>query len=363
MRAIWVTRFDYRTPADIQRIMENCDNLGMTAVFFQVRGNGTAFYRSQLEPWADELGGRDPGFDPLAVAVVEAHARGLQLHAWVNVMPGWQGPDPPRNSLQLYHARPEWFWYDQRGARQPLVQVNEGRREGWYVSVNPCLPDVRQYLVSVFQEIVQGYDVDGLHMDYIRFPNETAARGVDYPYDKRTLSLYRSQTGRTPSQSKGRWTQWRTEQVSAVVRETRAMMRRVRPRAVLSTAVGPDPDRARSEHYQDGETWARNGWIDFLCPMNYTADEQLFVRRAHAWRGRAHGRPVLMGLGLFLHKTTAPTLRQLELAEGWRQGFCLFSYVSLCTSPDEKLRQGATDQLRRERVAVVQKVAVRMIGR
>src|SRR5262245_40426125 len=86
-RAIWVTRFDYRTADDVAQIMEHCQSAGLNTVMFQVRGNGTAFYRSRREPWAQELGGKDPGFDPLEVACREAHARHIQLHAWVNVMP------------------------------------------------------------------------------------------------------------------------------------------------------------------------------------------------------------------------------------------------------------------------------------
>ena len=68
IKAVWVTRWDYKSASDITAIMDTCRGAGFNTVLFQVRGNGTAFYRSTLEPWADELGGRDPGFDPLAVA-------------------------------------------------------------------------------------------------------------------------------------------------------------------------------------------------------------------------------------------------------------------------------------------------------
>ena len=163
IRAIWVTRWDYKTPGDIARVMDNCKVAGFNTVLFQVRGNGTAFYRSRIEPWADELGGRDPGFDPLAIAIEEAHRRGLSLHAWVNVIPGWRGDTPPTNPRQRYNAHADWFWRDAAGRRQPL---------GWYVSLNPCYPKVRRYLTAVMQEIVANYPVDGLHLDYIRFPNE-----------------------------------------------------------------------------------------------------------------------------------------------------------------------------------------------
>lgn len=366
LRAIWVTRFDYRTPADIRRIMKDCQDAGLNAVLFQVRGYGTAFYRSAIEPWADELGGTDPGFDPLAVAVAEAHAHGLELHAWVNVMPGWRGPNPPRNPRQLYNAHPEWFWYDQKGERQPLIQMNEGRREGWYVSLNPCLPEVRAYLVSVFEEIVRGYPIDGLHLDYIRFPNETSPRGVSYPYDPKTLALYKAATGRAPADNRGIWTQWRTEQVSHLVYETRVMMRRVHPQMKLSVAVGPDPVAAKSAHYQDGETWAAKDWVDYLLPMNYTDDEATYIRRAQAWRQRSHGKLVVMGIGLHTVRSSRETVRQVELADRWGQGFGLFAYSSLFAAPGGRGpgdSPTASASQQRERLVAVRRTLLRMAGR
>ncbi len=364
VRAIWVTRGDYRTPEDIRQIMDHCRDLGLSDVIFQVRGHGTAFWDSRIEPWADELGGRHPGYDPLAVAIREAHARDLALHGWVNVMPAWCGREAPRNPRQLYNAHPDWFWYDQKGERQPLLQMDEGRLQPWYVSVNPCLPEVRQYLVSVFEEIARNYEIDGLHLDYIRFPNDNAPKGVDYPYDARTLALYRSQVGRAPADSRELWTQWRTEQVSRIVYDTRVMMRRTRPAAKLTASVAPDPDRAKAAHYQDGGTWAAKDWVDFLCPMNYTADEALFVRRADAWRRRSHGKPVVMGLGLYMHKTTRPTIRQMELVAQWKQGFCLFSYSSLFASATNRegfaATWGAPDALRNERLNAVRPIVQRI---
>ncbi|MCA9254761.1 MAG: family 10 glycosylhydrolase, partial [Phycisphaerales bacterium] len=106
MRAIWVTRWDYRQAEDIPRIMDNCANAGFNTVLFQVRGNGTAFYDSPYEPWAEEFDFKNPGYDPLRDACREAHDRGLELHAWVNVMPAWRGPAEPAAKDQLYHAHP-----------------------------------------------------------------------------------------------------------------------------------------------------------------------------------------------------------------------------------------------------------------
>jgi uncharacterized lipoprotein YddW (UPF0748 family) len=293
IRAIWVTRWDYKTPHDISVALENARRAGFNTVLFQVRGNGTVCYRSRLEPWAEEFKGRDPGFDPLAVACKEAHRRKLALHAWVNVMPGWRGKEPPKDPRQLYHSRPDWFWRDGSGRRQPL---------GWYNSLNPCWPEVRQYLTSVMHEIVTRYPVDGLHMDYIRFPNEWVdaysprTTVPDYPRDPKTLALFRKATGHTPESSPGHWNAWRSAQVTQLVREIRNMMLHVRPRVQLSAAVGAEPDEALRKHFQDPKRWIADGLLDAAYPMNYSNDRELFARRVDHWDALSRRTHVVMGL-------------------------------------------------------------------
>jgi uncharacterized lipoprotein YddW (UPF0748 family) len=305
--------------------MANCRSAGFNTVLFQVRGNGTAFYRSKIEPWADELGGRDPGFDPLAVACREAHRRGLSLHAWVNVMPGWRGKKPPANPRQLYNARPDWFWYDSAGRRQPL---------GWYCSLNPCLPEVRGYLVAVMKEIVSQYPVDGLHLDYIRFPNEpsgaypSGARVPDYPRDPRTLALFRKATGRTPDTAPQLWNAWRTQNVTQLVRDVRRMMRAVSPRARLSAAVGPSPEEAKRRHFQDASRWIADGLLDAIYPMNYAKDPATFGKRIDMW---SHGRwriPVIMGI-MADQRDAGTVMNQIREAVGRTRHFAVFAYNAL----------------------------------
>ena len=98
-RCIWVDRWDYRSADDVRRIVADCQRAGFTTLLWQVRGNGTVYYPSNLEVWAEPFQFKDPGFDPLAVAVQEAHAHGLRLQAWFNVMPGWTGDQEPAGSF------------------------------------------------------------------------------------------------------------------------------------------------------------------------------------------------------------------------------------------------------------------------
>jgi uncharacterized lipoprotein YddW (UPF0748 family) len=313
---------------------------GFNTVLFQVRGAGTALYRSRIEPWADELGGQDPGFDPLTVACAEGRKRGLSVHAWVNVMPGWHGDKPPRNPHQLFNARPGWFLHDASGQRQPL---------GWYCSLNPCYPEVRKYLVSVMREIVTKYPVDGLHMDYIRFPNEYSKAyegrsGVpDYPRDPKTLAIFRQATGKTPDQAPGLWNQWRTDQVTQLVGEIRAMMLKAKPRSVLTAAVGSLPEEHRRNHYQDSQRWIAEGLVDGVYPMNYASDMETFSRRLATWYGARSEVPVITGV-MCDKRDAALVAGQIGQAQQAGIHYAAFAYNSLFERRDRGGRPVMDDQ-------------------
>ena len=345
MRAVWVTRFDYKTESDVTRIVDNCAGAGFNAILFQVRGNGTAFYDSSFEPWADELGGKDPGFDPLALAIERAHEQGVELHAYVNVMPAWRGETLPTNPEQLYNKYPEWFWYDQNGDRQAL--------SSFYVSLNPCLPEVREYIVDVFEDLASRYDIDGLHLDYIRFPNEPPATprgsGLDYPRDEKTLALYKAASGLTPDEDQERWDQWRTDRVTELVGDIHRMLRRVRPTAALSASVGSVRERGL-HHFQDGRAWIDNGFIDIVILMNYTDEPKEFAERITPWLDEDAKAPIVPGLWFGRHRdqtteeATAAVVEQIEIARAMTGDFCVFAYSSMFDSSDDVLTNQADTQ-------------------
>ncbi|MBN1491196.1 MAG: family 10 glycosylhydrolase [Phycisphaerae bacterium] len=327
IRAIWVTRFDYRTEDDITRIMKNCSDAGFNVVVFQVRGNGTVFYPSKIEPWAEQFDYKDPGYDPLQVALREAHARNMLLHAWMNIIPAWRGTEPPACAEHLYHTHPDWFWYDQHGNRQALST--------FYVSVNPCLPEVREYLVSVIEEVVANYAVDGVHMDYIRFPSEPPAipegSDIDYPYDAKTLALFKEETGMTPENEEA-WKQWRLAQVTKLVADIHAMMRRTRPKAVLAASLGTDPVQDM-RFFRDSRRWADTGIVDEAYPMNYERNLEDFNQGLAMWLPHTGKYALVPGLwfqpGLSPEEGSAVVRQQIESAIEKTGNVCVFAYASL----------------------------------
>ncbi len=342
-RAMWVTRFDYQTPEDIERIAEACKLAGCNTILFQVRGNATAFYRSSYEPWAEQFNFSDPGFDPLSVAIEAAHKRDLRLHAWINMMPGWWGATPPSDPKQLYNRKPDWFWYDQQGERQPLA-------ERFYVSVNPCLPEVRAYLVDVVEDVVGRYPIDGVHLDYIRLPNEeikgVTKPGADYPRDRETLSLFKAETNTTPDADPEAWTNWRADQVTKLVRDVRRMINNNKPYIELSAAVGPVPEKAKREHFQDVTAWIDQGLLDAVYPMNYARDRSTFDERLAAWRPVAKDTQVVMGVKV--DNNVQLSADQLEASLRGFRGYAIFAYSSLFDSPNTTLDE-QTDSAREQR--------------
>ena len=319
-RALWVTRWDYSSPADIGRIMENAASARFNTILFQVRGDGTVLYRSKIELWSSELRNGDPGWDPLQVAVDYAHAHRLKLHAWINVYPGWMGIKPPRIGNQLYNAHPDWFMVDRDGQRQPL--------SSHYVWLSPTHPEVTPYLLSLCEEIYSNYAVDGLHLDYIRYP------GPAYSYDQPSLDAYRQENGGTPRGDEKAWSQWRREAISRFLGRLHSAMRLHRPELMLSAAVLGNYQTGRRVYLQDSHEWLARGVVDAIFPMIYTRDDTLFRRQLLEHRYNDHNRHVYPGLytGSVRHLSA-----QIDIArEAGCKGLAIFSYELLFPnhSPD-----------------------------
>ncbi len=333
IRAIWVTRWDYKTASDIRVIFNNCGSLGLNRVYFQVRGRSDAFYKSALEPWAEELGGKDPGFDPLKAAITEARKNSLQLHAWVNVLAGWKGLESPANKAHLFHAHPDWFLKDRSG--------KTWRLSNHYTMLNPCNSQVREHVSAVVEDIAKRYRVDGIHLDYIRFVFPSADRRDQVPYDNRTLSLFRKETTGFPGRYPVAWDEFRRQAINSVVSRISSRVRKARPGCLVSAAVIRDLKRGKEVFLQDSPTWIANGWIDEVIPMNYEKDHARFEELAKLDSGLAGGSRTIAGLGAHLYRNGADLRRQVEIARKLKSpGYSLFAYTSFFPTPSHASRPG-----------------------
>lgn len=303
VRAIWVTRWDYETPTDVRQIISNCAAMRFNVILFQVRGNGTVFYPSEIEPWAWELTsegpettGKSPDWDPLEIAIEEAHKLGLELHAYVNVFPAWRSQKfAPRDSGQLWWEHPDWFMCDAAGARMiPRdAELDENVRRDWYSFLSPGVPEVQDYLADLFEELVENYDLDGLHYDYIRYPREIreVAEGYEergkklgnWSYDPVSLARFSKETGiAAPDLDPDAWVKWRAAQITEVTRKVSERVRELKPDIIISAAVMADPVDAYQTKMQDYVTWMEKGYLDAAITMNYTGNNETFTSRCKA---------------------------------------------------------------------------------
>jgi uncharacterized lipoprotein YddW (UPF0748 family) len=347
IRALWVTRFDYKTAEDVEKIIDNAAGLHFNVILFQVRGNGTVFYPSKIEPWAFELTsdspdtvGKDPGWDPLKVAIERAHSRGVELHAYVNVFPAWRAQKyPPADSGQLWWTRPDWFMCDAAGRRMiPRDRSLNPKVGDWYSFISPGVPEVQDYLAELFEELVTNYEIDGLHYDYIRYPREITEveKGYEdrvkkmgnWSYDPVSLARFAKETGvAAPDLDPAKWAQWRADQITETVRKISERVRKIRPNLIISAAVMADPDDAKATKYQSYVEWMQKGYLDAAITMNYTPDNELFTKRSRMLLNQRPKRGwVVPGMGLNTDKVT----QQIQITRNLRaDGFAGFAYARL----------------------------------
>ncbi|MET8506908.1 family 10 glycosylhydrolase [Streptomyces sp. NPDC004787] len=290
----------------------------MTAVLFQIRPSADALWPSPYEPWAQCLTGvqgRDPGWDPLGTAVTEAHARGLELHAWCNPYrvaghadPGRLAPDHP------VRRHPEW------------ALVHDGR-----LLYNPGLPEVRRHVQDAMLDAVRRYEVDALHWDDYFYPYPVAGQVID---DDAAFARYGAGFADRA--------EWRRHNTDLLVSETAARLRRVRPGVAFgispfgiwrNASTDPAGSATRSgvqtydDLYADTRRWVREGWIDYVLPQLYwnigfpSADYAELVRW---WDATVRGTGVRLYLGEALYKVGDPAQ-----PEAWRDPRELARHVEL----------------------------------
>jgi uncharacterized lipoprotein YddW (UPF0748 family) len=265
MRGVWITRFAYTTRAQLEGIIDRAAAANMNAVFVQIRGEGDAYYRSTHEPWARRLSGtlgRDPGWDPLQVAIDRGHMHGMEVHAYFNVLAAWSASVPmtaAEGTVQhALYAHPEWLAVDSTGQSRDM----EYR---WFSPGNPA---VRAHIVATARELLTNYDVDGFHLDRIR------TSGPDYSHDAVTQAAYDAARAQDPQLT---WGDFMRAQVNAMVAELYAMADEVKPRVKLSASVwgiyrvlpGCSTSQGYANYYQDSHAWLAAGTMDALVPMIY----------------------------------------------------------------------------------------------
>ena len=311
VRAVWLTtiggldwphsysqtvRSAAKQQQELNSLLDQYEQAGINTVLIQTRIRATTIYPSSIEPWDGCLSGfpgTGPGYDALKFVIDECHKRGMELHAWVVTMPVGK-----------------WNGYGCAQLRKKHGSLLKKIGADGYL--NPENPQTGDYLADICEEIVSNYDVDGVHLDYIRYP-ET------WPHKM--------------NKEKGR------ANITNIVRKIHDRVKALKPWVKMSCSpVGKYSDltlqwshgwNAYSTVCQDAEGWLREGLMDELFPMMYFRGNN-FYPFAIDWKENSHGKIIVPGLGIyFLHPAEAnwplkDVAREMEVIRGMGLGHCFF---------------------------------------
>ena len=334
-RALWIVRDSVTSRAEIDKALQFAQKAQFNHLFVQVRGRGDALYSSQIVPPNAMI--RDKTFDPLAYAVQKGHEMGLKVHAWMNVYLIWSSTNPPDTRNHVVNQYPEW-----------LDQSSIGKTNVWFLA--PSHPGVTNHLLEVFREVLSNYDIDGLHLDYVRYADADygynfAARKEfqrEYGVDPLTVLSSRNDGSENFSDTRAKthwqqWSQFRRNAVTNLVRKCNAAILDINPECLLSVAVKPDPEEAKDRYFQEWDRWLAEGLVDYVVPMNYTERLREFARNidliydsipAKFWPG------VIMGIAVYNQDALDARDKIKYTKITGFPGISIFSYDSRKDDPD-----------------------------
>lgn len=343
-RAFWVDAFHdgIKTPEQVDKLVADARKANVNALIVQVRRRGDAYFNRALEPRTEDPA-LQPGFDALQYLIDKAHGGSprIEVHAWLATLPIWNSATPPKSPDHVFNqhgpsAEGRDYWL--------MTRVDGAERSGSDYVLDPGHPDAVEYTVEQYLNVVREYDVDGIHLDLVRY------MGADWGYNPTSLERYRAETGAvgTPDPQDERWKQWRREQVTNLMRQVYLRSIAIRPDIKVSAAViawGKGP--ASEEEYrqsapmqqvmQDWNGWLSEGIIDMAIPMNYDRehepDQKLWFDQWITWeKDHQYGRHIVIGPAAYLNSISG-TLDQIRRAlapspSGNRAaGVSLYSYA------------------------------------
>lgn len=321
VRAVWITTvasLDFPLPigdsltqeAELRRIISELALAGFNTVFFQVRGRADATYASMHEPWAQQLTGelgKHPGWDPLQVAIDQAHAHRMEIHAWFNTFLIKSGPLLPTESSprHLILSHPEWLY------------LTGG--EWW---LDPGIPEAREYTLNVALDLSTRYDLDGIQFDFMRYPQKQVFDDSSYARSGDTLTR----------------ADWRRENIFKFISAFYDSMEHRKPLfKVGSTPTGVYRNippivglQGFSELYQDSRRWLREAKHDYIVPQIYWEighPRTDFRTLVEDWARNSYGRHVYAGLAVYKPEVKVQIEPMIKLTRAvGGQGFSFFRY-------------------------------------
>ena len=305
-RAVWIATVDNidwpsskTMPPSEQRsefstLLDFHKRVGMNAVFVQVRAAGDAFYAKSSEPWSEWLTGKqgrrpEPFWDPLDFMIREAHQRGLEFHAWLNLNRLVHKSSTSVSTDNLSYTHPEWI-IDYDG----------------YKLFDFGIPEVRDFITQVTVNVAKNYDVDGIHFDDYFYPYVVPGQVVQ---DDATFRKYGKEFASKAD--------WRRNNINLLVKQIHDALQEVNPRLKFGISPcgvwrnkGTDPEGSKTygalasydDLFADSRKWIKEGWVDYIAPQVYFSsgfNRVPYKNLVDWWTDNSFGRHLYVGMGAY----------------------------------------------------------------
>ena len=335
IRGVWITRWDIYSEEHIVQMLDSLEKANVTDAFVQVYGSGTAYYDSKIAPKKYQE------FDPLSVFTSNARERGIRVHAWVNLLYMWDRQEMTDDEMHIVNRYPESVLVDDKNVSlldYSIDRLKTRNIEGIYVS--PSSEIVYDYIIFIIQEIISKYNIDGIHLDYSRFP------GREFVYDNNLKSAFMEKCvvsvdqlnevsteklfGKNGvKQLKAIWQILPKEKLNELVRNIYTDVKLKNPNIQLSSAVIADVESAEINFYQNWWEWLMGGYIDFVAVMAYSPSLSVLKKQIEKINSKTKLENVVIGLGTYNQTIFNVKANYEVLARYPVMGFCLFSNQSI----------------------------------
>jgi uncharacterized lipoprotein YddW (UPF0748 family) len=344
VRGLWVecegTNSTLSSPKKIRELIALAKYSGTNVIFLQVYRHNRSWYNSSYADTTPfDIINAKYKIDPLSYAINQAHKSGIKVHAWINILR--IGKD--KNAPVIKQLGKDVV--TRNGAGKSLLDYPSAKLPDGGYWLDPGDPAVQTYTLKMVGEIIQKYPlIDGIHLDYIRYPYGELTPGSqfsnkgDLGYGKVSVERFKVRYGFSPmtmdldnKNATQQWDDWRREQATNLVSSIYSFSKKQNPQIQVSCAVQPWCDRAYLVAYQDWRNWLANNIIDFVVLMNYSIDTKIVEYLSDAAIKTSPGKSVYIGLGAYmLLKSPYKLYQQIKNCQQLKaKGIVFFSYDAL----------------------------------
>jgi uncharacterized lipoprotein YddW (UPF0748 family) len=345
IRAAWHRPVE-KSPEEIGRTLDSLKKAGLNTVFLETFFHGYTIFPSQTYTAYGLSGNQNPGFtgfDPLKTWLEEAHQRNMKVHIWFQTF--YAGNKVAYGVGPILEKHPEWANIQYSALSSTTLQPSTLESGAFFL--DPANPEVRKFVLALIDEIATRYPVDGIQLDYIRYPasfppDRFSYHKTTWGYTPVARQQFQQMTGMDPAlldpknpEQAELWRQWqafKTEQVSSFVQTASRLIKTRKPSIQVSAAIFPAPEDSVLRKHQEWTRWVANGWVDFLAPMTLTSAIKVVEDDTRRVAGASQMKiPVISGIfGPFNNNSAEHVLEQIDAARrAGAQGFSIFDTAHL----------------------------------